>query len=127
MPLVKIYLRAGKNQEYLRSMGESIHSALVTEADVPADDRFQAIVELPHDRLIQHATYGGVLRSNDLIIVEVTLNAGRSTEVKKKLYAKMVSNLEKSIGLRTDDLLVSLVEVQKENWSFGRGVATYAD
>ncbi|HVT04918.1 MAG TPA: tautomerase family protein [Thermoanaerobaculia bacterium] len=127
MPLVKIYLRSGKNEEYLRSMSEAIHSALVSEADVPADDRFQAIVELPHDRLVQHATYGGVLRSNDLIIVEVTLNVGRTVEIKKKLYARMASNLEKNIGLRSDDLLVSLVEVQKENWSFGKGVATYAD
>lgn len=108
-------------------MSEAIHSALVSEADVPADDRFQAIVELPHDRLVQHATYGGVLRSNDLIIVEVTLNVGRTVEIKKKLYARMASNLEKNIGLRSDDLLVSLVEVQKENWSFGKGVATYAD
>jgi len=127
MPFVKIYLRSGKNQEYLRSMSEAVHSALVSEANVPADDRFQAIIEVPHDRLVQHATYGGVLRSNDLIIVEVTLNAGRTVDIKKSLYRKMASNLEKGIGLRADDLVVSLVEVQKENWSFGKGLATYAD
>lgn len=35
--------------------------------------------------------------------------------------------LQEAIGIRTDDVFISLVEVPKENWSFGGGVAQYAD
>jgi hypothetical protein len=46
--------------------------------------------------------------------------------MKKALYARMAELLAASPGLRREDLLVSLVEVSKENWSFGNGVAQYA-
>lgn len=126
MPFVKIYLRRGKSPEYLRSIGDAVHDALVATANVPADDRFQVIQELDADLLIAHPTYGGVKRSDDLIIVEITLNTGRTVDVKKALYAGIAERLQRAIDVRPDDLMVSLVEVTKENWSFGGGRATYA-
>ena len=126
MPLVKIYLRKGKSPEYLRSVSEAIHQALVTTANVPPDDRFHIIQQLDADRLIAHPSYGGVNRSDDLIIVEITLNAGRTVEVKKSLYAAIASRLGTAADVRSDDIVVSLIEVAKENWSFGDGRATYA-
>ena len=125
MPFVNIYLRKGKNAEYVREVSTAIHEALVARGNVPADDRFQVIHELEPDRMIAHATYGGVLRSNDLIIIQITLNAGRTLEVKKALYADIVQRLGIAIDVRPDDVLISLVEVAKENWSFGHGLATY--
>ena len=126
MPLVKIYLRKGKSPEYLRSVSEAIHQALVTTANVPPDDRFHIIQQLDADRLIAHPSYGGVNRSDDLIIVEITLNVGRIVEVKKSLYAAIASRLGTAADVRSDDVLISLIEVAKENWSFGGGKATYA-
>ena len=61
-----------------------------------------------------------------LIIVEITLNAGRTVEVKKNLYADLAARLNRDADVRPDDVLVCLVEVTKENWSFGNGVAQYA-
>lgn len=126
MPFVKVYLRRGKSPEYLRSVGDAIHEALVATANVPQDDRFQVIQQLEPDLLIAHPSYGGVNRSSDLVIVEITLNAGRTVDVKKALYADIASRLQKTVDVRPDDVLVSLVEVTKENWSFGGGRATYA-
>ena len=51
--------------------------------------------------------------------------AGRTVEVKKNLYADIALRLE-GLGVRPDDVMVSLIEVTKENWSFGGGRATYA-
>jgi phenylpyruvate tautomerase PptA (4-oxalocrotonate tautomerase family) len=59
------------------------------------------------------------------VFIQVTLNLGRTVEVKKALYARIAENLAASPGLRKDDVLVSLVEVPKENWSFGGGVMSY--
>lgn len=126
MPLVKIYLRKGKSPEYLRSVSDAVHQALVATANVPPDDRFHIIEQLDAARLIAHPSYGGVNRSDDLLIVEITLNVGRTVEVKKSLYAAIASHLGTAADVRPDDVVISLIEVAKENWSFGGGKATYA-
>jgi phenylpyruvate tautomerase PptA (4-oxalocrotonate tautomerase family) len=126
MPLVKLYMRRGKTPEYRKSVADAVHDALVAQAAVPADDRFQIIHELADDGLIAHPSYGGVNRSRDLVIIEITLNAGRTLEVKKNLYADIAARLGRAVDVRPDDVLISLVEVTRENWSFGGGKATYA-
>jgi phenylpyruvate tautomerase PptA (4-oxalocrotonate tautomerase family) len=126
MPFVKLYLRKGKSPEYLRSVADAVHEALVAQANVPRDDRFQVIQQLDEAALIAHPSYGGVNRSKDLVIVEITLNAGRTVEIKKSLYADIARRMQEAADVRPDDVLIVLVEVTKENWSFGGGRATYA-
>jgi phenylpyruvate tautomerase PptA (4-oxalocrotonate tautomerase family) len=126
MPLVRITLRKGRSAEFLREVGDAIHAALVAQANVPPDDRFQIFEEVEHDRLIAHPSYAGVNRSEALLIIQITLNVGRTVEVKKALYAEIAARLRQSVDVRPDDVLVSLVEVTKESWSFGNGIATYA-
>ena len=125
MPLVKLWMLHGKSPEFLRTAADCVHEALVAQANVPADDRFQIIQQLDADSLIAHPTYAGVNRSADLMIIEITLNQGRTLEVKKSLYADIVARLGRALDVRPDDVLISLLEVTKENWSFGNGLATY--
>jgi phenylpyruvate tautomerase PptA (4-oxalocrotonate tautomerase family) len=125
MPLVKIYVRDTKNAAEVRAIGDAVHEAMVATANVPADDRFQILNRLDPDLIVAHPSYGGVSRSEDLVIIEITLNAGRTVEVKRNLYAGIAARLE-GLGVRPDDVMVSLIEVTKENWSFGGGQATYA-
>lgn len=126
MPLVEITLRKGKPPEYVRSIADAVHEALVAQANVPQDDRFQIVHQVGDTELIAHPSYGGVNRTQDLIIVKITFNAGRSVEIKKNLYADIVRRAGKTADVRPDDVLICLVEVTKENWSFGGGRATYA-
>ena len=126
MPLVRITLRKGHTPEFLRDASTAIHEALVATANVPADDRFHIIEEVDRDNLIGHPSYGGVNRSEGLIVIQITLNGGRTVEVKRALYAEIAKRLQSAVDVRPDDVLVSLVEVTKENWSFGGGRATYA-
>ena len=123
---MKLYLRRGKSPEYRRSVADAVHEALVAQANVPPDDRFQIIHELDEGSLIAHPSYSGVSRSENLIIIEVTLNAGRTVDIKRNLYADIAARLNRAVDVRPDDVLISLVEVTKENWSFGGGRATYA-
>ena len=125
VPFVKLYLRKGKSPEYLRSVSDAVHEALVTQANVPRDDRFHVIHEVDDDTLIAHPGYGGVNRSKDFLIVEITLNLGRTVEIKKNLYADIAKRLQEAADVRPDDVMISLIEVTKENWSFGGGRATY--
>ena len=126
MPLVRISLREGKPETYRRALADGIHRAMVDAINVPPLDRFQVITEHPAESLIYDPAYLGIVRSDDVVFVQITLNAGRSTEQKRALYARMAELLGVSPGLRPQDLLISLVEVSRENWSFGNGEAQYA-
>jgi len=126
MPLVRISLREGKPETYRRALADGIHRAMVETISVPPLDRFQVITEHPAESLIYDPAYLGIVRGDDVVFVQITLNAGRSTEQKRALYARMAELLGVNPGLRPQDLLISLVEVSRENWSFGNGQAQYA-
>jgi hypothetical protein len=55
------------------------------------------------------------------------MSTGRKPQQKRKLFRRMAEILAVSPGLRPQDLLVNLVEVSWENWSFGNGEAHYMD
>jgi phenylpyruvate tautomerase PptA (4-oxalocrotonate tautomerase family) len=125
MPLVRISLREGKSASYRTAVSEAIHSAMIETINVPADDRFQTITEHPSGRLFYDNKYLGIERSDDIVIIQITLNTGRTLDQKRALYRALAEKLAKAAGLRAQDLLVSLVEVPKENWSFGNGEMSY--
>lgn len=125
MPLVHITLAAGRPPEYRRAIADAVHAALVETAGVPPDDRFQAVHEVPPGDLFWNASYLGRSRTEAVVFVQVFLNAGRTVAVKKALYAAIADKLAAAPGLRRDDVLVNLVEVARENWSFGGGVMSY--
>ncbi|WP_448096876.1 tautomerase family protein [Luteibacter yeojuensis] len=125
MPLVRIDLRRGKDAAYRTALGRAVHDALVS-IGVPADDRFQVIAEHDVEGLVYDAHYLGIERSDDIVIVQITFNDTRTLEQKKALYKAIAENLGKAPGVKPGDVFVSLVEVKKENWSFGNGVAQYA-
>ncbi len=126
MPLVRISLREGKPAAYRRAIGDAVHRAMVETINVPPLDRFQLITEHPPEGLIYDSTYLGIKRTDEVVFVQITLNTGRSTEQKRALYRRMAELLAESPGVQPQNLLVSLVEVARENWSFGEGKAQYA-
>ena len=125
MPLVRISLREGKTEEYRKALADGVHRALVEAMDAPAQDRFQVITEHPADGLIYDPAYLGVQRTDNFVMVQITLSTGRKLAQKRKLFKRMAEVLGENPGLRPQDLMVSLVEVAWENWSFGNGEAQY--
>lgn len=125
MPLVRISLREGKSAEYRKAMGDGVHQAMIEVLEIPPQDRFQVITEHSSSDLIYDPSYLGVNRSDDIVIVQITLSAGRKPPQKRKLYQRMAEILAKNPGLRTQDLMINLVETAWENWSFGKGEGQY--
>lgn len=126
MPLVRISLREGKSAAYRKEIGDAVHQAMVEAINVPPLDRFQVITEHKPDGLIYDAEYLGIRRTDEVVFIQITLNAGRTLELKKALYARIVEKLKQNPGVRPEDVFINLTEVPKENWSFGNGVAQYA-
>jgi phenylpyruvate tautomerase PptA (4-oxalocrotonate tautomerase family) len=125
MPLVRIDLRSGKDELYRREISRIVHEAMMA-VGVPADDRFQIIGEHDADTFVFDPDYLGIHRTDDLIIIQITWNDGRTVDQKKALYKAIADGLSATLGVRPEDIFVNLVEVKKENWSFGNGVAQYA-
>jgi 4-oxalocrotonate tautomerase len=125
MPLVNIDLLEGRTQEELLLIGDLVHKAMVEQLDVPQRDRFQMITQHTRATLQFDRDYLDIERSDQFVMVRVTLSAGRSTEAKSAFYQKLAELLADRVGLRSEDLAVILVENERADWSFGRGQASY--
>ena len=127
MPLVRIDLRAGKSAEYRKALGDGVHRAMIEAFAIPPDDHFQVITEHPAGDLVHDPQYLGVRRTDDVVFVQITLSAGRKPQQKRRLFKRIAEILAESPGLKPQNLLINLVEVAWENWSFGNGEAQYMD
>ena len=125
MPLVRVDLRKGKDAAYLQKVGRVVYEALLS-VGVPENDRFQIIGEHEAGNFLFDPDYLGIHRSDDLVIIQITWNEGRTVEQKKARYKSIADGLSATVGLRPEDVFINLVEVRKENWSFGNGLAQYA-
>jgi 4-oxalocrotonate tautomerase len=125
MPLVRIDVRKGKDAAYRQEIGRIVYEALVG-VGVPKDDRFQVISQYDAGSFLFDPDYIGIHRTDDLVIIQITWNEGRNPDQKKALYKAIADGLHSTLGLRREDVFINLVEVKKENWSFGNGIAQYA-
>src|SRR5262245_43989307 len=105
---------------------DGVYQAMRETFDVPEEDRFMRIVEHDPANFLFSRTYLGIERSDDLVIVEMTVSNTRTIGKKQALYRRIVERLRESPGVRPEDVFINLVEVAKENWSFGNGSAQYA-
>jgi phenylpyruvate tautomerase PptA (4-oxalocrotonate tautomerase family) len=127
MPLVRICLREGRSAAYRKAIAEGVYTALRETFNVPDEDRFITISEHDEESFLFSRTYMGIERSDDLVILQITVSNTRTVEQKKALFAGIAERLAREPGLRREDIFINLVEVVKENWSFGNGIAQYTD
>jgi 4-oxalocrotonate tautomerase len=125
MPLVRISLLRGKGEAFGRKVGELVYRAMLDTLNVPLKDKFQVITEHTRESLIYDPEYLDIDRTDGFIAIQITLNEGRSVETKKAFYKRVAEGLRSELDVRPQDIFINLVEVRKENWSFGNGIAQY--
>jgi phenylpyruvate tautomerase PptA (4-oxalocrotonate tautomerase family) len=126
MPLVRVSLRRGKSDDYKKAIGDGVYRALRETFAVPEEDRFVTVSEHSESEFQFSKTYMDIARTDDLVILQITVSNTRSIEQKKALFARIAELLAQKPGLRKEDVFINLLEVAKENWSFGNGIAQYA-
>src|ERR1700729_1000836 len=126
MPVVRVDVPEAVTDETRRLIGDVVYDALRSEFNVPEDDRFVVVAGHRSAGLQVSAHYLGIERSEHALIIQVTLNAGRSADLKRAFYAAVADGLHERVGIRREDVFINLVEVPPENWSFGNGIAPYA-
>lgn len=126
MPLTRIALRQGKAPAYRKAILDGVYAAMRETFEVPEDDRFMLVTEHGEDDFVYGARYLGIARSDDLVIIQLTVSNTRTLAQKQALFKRIAERLAAAPGVRPEDVFINMVEVAKENWSFGLGEAQYA-
>ncbi|MDY7561230.1 tautomerase family protein [Pseudomonas sp. 10B1] len=127
MPLARIDLAADTSPDIVKAIGDVVYEAMTETAHVPEHDKFQIVNRHAADELVYpHAGYLGVTYTSGIVFIQVTWNTGRSVEVKKAFYKAVAQGIHEKTGIRKEDVWISLVEVNREDWSFGGGEMQYA-
>jgi 4-oxalocrotonate tautomerase len=127
MPLARIDISQSAPPERIRVVSEAIYNAMVEIAGVPLHDKFQVVTRHAADEIIYPTEgYLGLTYTNDIIIIQVTWVAGRSTDVKKRFYRRIADEIHERAGVRKEDVWINLVDSNREDWSFGNGEMQYA-
>jgi len=125
MPLVRIDMRRGKSAAHKQAICDAIYRAMLDEFAVPKDDRFMIVNEHDANNFVHAESYLGIAYTDDLIMIQITANDTRTVQQKQAFFARVAALLAENPGLRKEDVFINLVEVKKENWSFGNGIAQY--
>ncbi|MBK5354416.1 tautomerase family protein [Pseudomonas sp. TH41] len=126
MPLVRVDIKKHQDPTHAKRVGQLIYAAMRSAIGVPEHDNFQILAEHDEQHFIFDAEYLGINRTDNLVVIQITMNEGRTLEQKKLLYKTIAESLNSELAVRLEDVFINLVEVKKENWSFGNGVAQYA-
>jgi 4-oxalocrotonate tautomerase len=125
MPLVRIDLRRGKSPAYKKAISDGVYQALREIFTVPENDRFMVVTDRADEDFLYEPNYLGIAHGADFAMLQITVTNTRTVEQKQALYARIVELLEKNPGIRQQDVMINLIDVGKENWSFGNGGAQY--
>ncbi|MCL9661439.1 tautomerase family protein [Paenibacillus hunanensis] len=126
MPLTRISMLKGRHTDTREQLKSVIADVIVDKLNVPANDRFILLDEYDADQFHYDPTCLDIERTDDLLIIQITLVVGRPTEVKKQFYEALAEQLHQQLQLRKEDIFVNLIEVTRDNWSYGNGIAQFA-
>ena len=125
MPLVRIDIQQNPDPTFAKRIGEQIYAALRSCIDVPEHDNFQILNEHDAQHFVYDPQYLGIQRSDGVVFIQIIISEGRSVEKKQLLFKTIAENLHAQLGIRLEAVFINLLEVKKENWSFGNGIAQY--
>ncbi len=126
MPLVRIDVVEGRTEEGLRRLADAVQEVMVDVFAAPDRDRYQVIHEPKPGQIIAEDTGLGFESTDDVVIIQVT-QQGRTEDQKRALYAELADRLRERTGLAASDLIVSVTENTKADWSFGMGRAQFLE
>jgi phenylpyruvate tautomerase PptA (4-oxalocrotonate tautomerase family) len=121
MPFARIDLAQGKSPEYRAAVADVVYQGIVGVLKAPDGDRFIVINEHKRENLIYDPTFLGMKRSPDFILIQVTSTVGNNTELKLAFFRFIADELSSKLGIRQEDIMINMVFVAREDWSFGNG------
>lgn len=124
MPLVRITQQDVRTPEQSRRLADLVQEVMREHFAAPPGDRYQILETLPVGAIIAEDTGFGIERSEGVVIIQIT-QQGRSQEQKQAIFAALAERLAQEDLVRPEDLVISIVGNQREDWSFGHGRAQF--
>jgi phenylpyruvate tautomerase PptA (4-oxalocrotonate tautomerase family) len=126
MPLARIDVAAHTSEETVAAISDVVYEAMINTANVPEHDKFQIIHRHAKDELVYpSAGYLGLTYTPGIVFIQITWVTGRTVEIKKAFYKAIADGIHARTGLRKEDIWINLIDVKREDWSFGNGEMQY--
>ena len=122
MPLITINITEGMIEESIDHLQKTIHACFVRAWGIPENGGFYVINEYKKSRIRINRSMWGIQRSDQPPLLLQITSSPRSKELKIELFRVLAEELEKQ-GIRKEDLFISISPTQREDWSFGNGIA----
>ena len=126
MPFVRTAVPRGTEQSRKQLIVQGIHEALVEGIGMPKDELFNHVTDYGNGEFFYDRRFNGIARSENLIVVEITMRRGRSDAMKRALYAAITRNLEATAAVSPKDVFIFMHENDYSDWSVGNGVFAMA-
>lgn len=126
MPFVRTAIPYGTEQSRKLQIVQGIHEALVQGIGMPKDELFNLVTEYADGEFFYDRSFNGIARSENLIVVEITMRRGRSDAMKRDLYAAIARNLAANAAVSPKDVFIFMHENDYSDWSVGNGVFAMA-
>lgn len=124
MPLIKIDVQDHFTPEQQAQLGDAIHVAIVRVLGIPERDKFQIITTHPSGQIVAQDAGLGFERTNNVLMIQIFTQRGRSEAVKQHLFREIQSELA-TVGIAPEDVFIGYFENGPSDWSFGFGRAQY--
>ena len=121
MPFIRTSVHKDSSQEQRQAIVDGIHQALVDAIGMPQDELFNLVSEYRPEQFFFSRTFNCIVRSEQVVVIEITMRRGRSDAMKRELYAKIASNLEKNAKVSPKDVFIFTHENDYSDWSVGDG------
>ena len=121
MPIIRTEVPKGTSHEAKNKIVDAIHNGLVAAIGMPSDELFNRVSEYEKGDFFYSRSFNKIKRSEQVIMVEITMRRGRSDAMKKELYAAIAENLSSSVGLDPRDVIIFIHENDYSDWSMGNG------
>lgn len=113
--MIKVY-GINNNLNKIRDvLSDAIHDSLIEAFEYPKEKRFQKFFPMEKENFIAQN------RSDNYLVIEISIFEGRSVEAKKKLIRLLFENISERIGINVQDVEITIFETPKYNWGI-RGV-----
>ncbi|MBX9257064.1 tautomerase family protein [Desmonostoc muscorum CCALA 125] len=111
MAQIKVYGLADKLNPIKAELSNIIHTCVIEILQLSPEKRFHRFFPLeksdfyyPHDR------------SENYLIVEISMFEGRSVETKKQLIRLLIQNIHEKLNISIYDIEITIFETPKHNW-----------
>ncbi len=116
MAQIKVFARRQTIERHRAALSQAIHQAVMQALAYPAEKRFHRFIGLDPDDFLHPGD-----RSENYLVVEISMFEGRSAEAKKALIRGIFANVTEATGIAAQDVEITIFETPRGNWGI-RGV-----